>query len=67
MLLGLLGLGAEEGKSSSSYLRKVIEAKISGKHEIEIWGDGNKLVRLYLLMIVLLAWKCGKKVTRTWK
>ena len=29
-------------KAPAAICRKVIEAKISGKHEIEIWGDGNR-------------------------
>ena len=28
-------------KAPAAICRKVIEAKVSGKHEIEIWGDGN--------------------------
>lgn len=38
-------LGTYEGgreKAPAAICRKVIEAKISGKHEIEIWGDGNQ-------------------------
>jgi nucleoside-diphosphate-sugar epimerase len=36
-------LGTYEGgreKAPAAMCRKVIEAKVSGKHEIEIWGDG---------------------------
>src|SRR5947209_12278734 len=29
-------------KAPAAICRKVIEAKFSGKHEIEIWGDGNQ-------------------------
>lgn len=29
-------------KAPAAVCRKVIEAKISGKHDIEIWGDGNQ-------------------------
>jgi nucleoside-diphosphate-sugar epimerase len=29
-------------KAPAAICRKVIEAKISGKHEIEIWGDGKQ-------------------------
>jgi nucleoside-diphosphate-sugar epimerase len=29
-------------KAPAAVCRKVIEAKMSGKHEIEIWGDGNQ-------------------------
>ena len=29
-------------KAPAAICRKVIEAKASGKHEIEIWGDGNQ-------------------------
>jgi GDP-D-mannose 3', 5'-epimerase len=29
-------------KAPAAICRKVIEAKMSGKHEIEIWGDGNQ-------------------------
>jgi GDP-D-mannose 3',5'-epimerase len=29
-------------KAPAAICRKVIEAKISGKHEIEIWGDGEQ-------------------------
>ena len=29
-------------KAPAAICRKVLEAKISGKHEIEIWGDGNQ-------------------------
>jgi len=29
-------------KAPAAICRKVIEAKISGKHEIEIWGDGTR-------------------------
>src|ERR1022692_1318921 len=29
-------------KAPAAICRKVIEAKISGKHEIEIWGDGHQ-------------------------
>lgn len=29
-------------KAPAAVCRKVIEAKLSGKHEIEIWGDGNQ-------------------------
>lgn len=29
-------------KAPAAICRKVIEAKLSGKHEIEIWGDGNQ-------------------------
>jgi nucleoside-diphosphate-sugar epimerase len=38
-------LGTYEGgreKAPAAICRKVIEAKLSGKHEIEIWGDGNQ-------------------------
>jgi GDP-D-mannose 3', 5'-epimerase len=30
-------------KAPAAICRKVIEAKISGKHEIEIWGPGNQM------------------------
>jgi GDP-D-mannose 3',5'-epimerase len=29
-------------KAPAAICRKVIQAKLSGKHEIEIWGDGNQ-------------------------
>jgi nucleoside-diphosphate-sugar epimerase len=29
-------------KAPAAVCRKVIEAKLSGRHEIEIWGDGNQ-------------------------
>ena len=29
-------------KAPAAICRKVIEAKLSGKHEIEIWGDGHQ-------------------------
>ena len=29
-------------KAPAAICRKVIEAKLSGKHEIEIWGDGQQ-------------------------
>lgn len=29
-------------KAPAAVCRKVIEAKLTGKHEIEIWGDGNQ-------------------------
>src|SRR5207302_7262639 len=29
-------------KAPAAICRKVIEAKISGRHEIEIWGDGQQ-------------------------
>src|ERR1043165_1761717 len=29
-------------KAPAAVCRKVIEAKLSGKHEIEIWGNGNQ-------------------------
>lgn len=29
-------------KAPAAICRKVIEAKLNGKHEIEIWGDGNQ-------------------------
>src|SRR5256714_7421445 len=29
-------------KASAAICRKVIQAKLSGKHDIEIWGDGNQ-------------------------
>src|SRR5438105_7071829 len=29
-------------KAPAAICRKVIEAKLSGNHEIEIWGDGNQ-------------------------
>jgi GDP-D-mannose 3',5'-epimerase len=29
-------------KAPAAMIRKVIEAKLSGKHEIEIWGDGKQ-------------------------
>lgn len=29
-------------KAPAAMCRKVIQAKLSGKHEIEIWGDGNQ-------------------------
>jgi nucleoside-diphosphate-sugar epimerase len=29
-------------KAPAAICRKVVEAKISGKHEIEIWGSGNQ-------------------------
>lgn len=29
-------------KAPAAVCRKVIQAKLSGKHEIEIWGDGNQ-------------------------
>jgi GDP-D-mannose 3',5'-epimerase len=29
-------------KAPAAVCRKVLEAKLSGKHEIEIWGDGNQ-------------------------
>ncbi|HEX8341130.1 MAG TPA: NAD-dependent epimerase/dehydratase family protein [Tepidisphaeraceae bacterium] len=38
-------LGTYEGgreKAPAAICRKVIEAKLSGKHEIEIWGDGHQ-------------------------
>jgi GDP-D-mannose 3', 5'-epimerase len=38
-------LGTWEGgreKAPAAMCRKVIEAKLSGKHEIEIWGDGHQ-------------------------
>jgi GDP-D-mannose 3', 5'-epimerase len=38
-------LGTWEGgreKAPAAICRKVLEAKISGKHEIEIWGDGHQ-------------------------
>jgi len=38
-------LGTYDGgreKAPAAICRKVIEAKISGKHEIEIWGDGHQ-------------------------
>jgi GDP-D-mannose 3',5'-epimerase len=38
-------LGTYEGgreKAPAAICRKVIEAKLSGNHEIEIWGDGNQ-------------------------
>jgi GDP-D-mannose 3',5'-epimerase len=38
-------VGTYEGgreKAPSAICRKVIEAKVSGKHEIEIWGDGHQ-------------------------
>lgn len=38
-------LGTWEGgreKAPAAICRKVIEAKMSGKHEIEIWGDGHQ-------------------------
>jgi nucleoside-diphosphate-sugar epimerase len=38
-------LGTFEGgreKAPAAICRKVIEAKLSGRHEIEIWGDGNQ-------------------------
>ena len=38
--LGTFAGGRE--KAPAAICRKVIEAKSSGKHEIEIWGDGNQ-------------------------
>ena len=38
-------LGTYEGgreKAPAAVCRKVIQAKLSGKHEIEIWGDGHQ-------------------------
>jgi GDP-D-mannose 3', 5'-epimerase len=38
-------LGTYEGgreKAPAAICRKIIEAKLSGKHEIEIWGDGDQ-------------------------
>jgi nucleoside-diphosphate-sugar epimerase len=38
-------LGAYDGgreKAPAAICRKVIQARASGKHEIEIWGDGNQ-------------------------
>ncbi len=38
-------LGTYEGgreKAPAAICRKVIQAKLSGKHEIEIWGDGHQ-------------------------
>jgi GDP-D-mannose 3',5'-epimerase len=35
------GQGGRE-KAPAAICRKVLEAKISGKHEIEIWGDGHQ-------------------------
>lgn len=38
-------LGTYEGgreKAPAAICRKVIESQMSGKHEIEIWGDGNQ-------------------------
>jgi GDP-D-mannose 3', 5'-epimerase len=32
--------GGQE-KAPAAICRKAIEAKLSGSHEIEIWGDGN--------------------------
>ncbi len=29
-------------KAPAAIIRKVLEAKMSGRHEIEIWGDGNQ-------------------------
>ncbi len=34
-------------KSPAAICRKVVEAKLSGSHEIEIWGDGNQ-TRTYM-------------------
>ncbi len=37
--------GAFEGgreKAPAAICRKLIEAKLSGRHEIEIWGDGQQ-------------------------
>ena len=34
-------MGGRE-KAPAAICRKVIEAKHSGKHEIEIWGDGHQ-------------------------
>lgn len=34
-------VGGKE-KAPAAICRKVIEAKLSGRHEIEIWGDGNQ-------------------------
>ena len=33
-------LGSAGAKKPGGICRKVIEAKVSGKHEIEIWGSG---------------------------
>ncbi len=33
--------GGREKAPAADY-RKVIQAKLSGKHEIEIWGDGDQ-------------------------
>ena len=35
-------MGGRE-KAPAAICRKVAEAKLSGKHEIEIWGDGNQV------------------------
>jgi len=38
-------LGTYDGgreKAPAAICRKVIQAKVSGKHEIEIWGDGHQ-------------------------
>ena len=43
--IGYGPLGTYDGgreKASAAICRKVIEAKLSGTHEIEIWGDGNQ-------------------------
>ncbi len=43
MCMVRLGLGKGAAKKAPAAIcRKVIEAKLSGKHEIEIWGDGHQ-------------------------
>src|ERR1700721_621921 len=34
--------GGGREKAPAAICRKVLEARISGKHEIEIWGDGHQ-------------------------
>jgi nucleoside-diphosphate-sugar epimerase len=35
-------------KAPAAICRKIIEAKLSGKHEIEVWGDGTRTPQLHV-------------------
>ena len=52
--------------TAAFYVVKSLKQKLSGNHEIEVWGDGEQTVHLCTLMIASQVWiKCGKVIIQT--
>jgi hypothetical protein len=49
-------------KAPAAICRKVISAKLSGQHEIEIWGDGSQ-TRSFMYIDDCIKWLPGKPYT----